>query len=81
MGIRQLVRDGEADTAAATAKIQYTRFCSAAQDIERKISNRHGVIARDEHIRCDLQRDPIEIPLSENIRQRLVRPHTGYLTA
>ena len=55
MGIRQLVCNGEADTAAATAKIQYTRFCSAAQDIERKISNRHGVIARDEHIRRDLQ--------------------------
>ena len=80
MGIRQLVRDGEADTAAAAAKIQHARCFPAAQNIKRKVGDSHGVVARDEHIRRDLQRDPIEIPLSENIRQRLVRQHAVYIT-
>lgn len=58
MGIRQLVRDGEADTAAASAKIQHARCFPAAQNIKRKVGDSHGVVARDEHIRRDLSEIP-----------------------
>ena len=80
MGIRQLVRDGEADTAAAAAKIQHARCFPAAQNVKCKVGDGHGVVARDEHIRRDLQRDSIEIPLSKDIRQRFMGSHTVYIT-
>ncbi len=39
MGVRQLVRNGEANTAAAAAQIQHARCFPAAQNVKRKVGD------------------------------------------
>ena len=81
MRIRQLMGDSQPDAAAPAAKIEHARRRMAGpQHLQRQIRDGHRVVTRDQDVRRDLERDPVEIPLPEDIGQRLMGEHSVYIT-
>ncbi len=71
--IRPLVRDGERDGACARADVEHSRRGHTVEQRQATLDDDLGLRPRDERAPVDLQHQPPEAPLAEDVGERLAR--------